>query len=184
MDSINDDPRVYKLFDEVKVHLDEIKPTRIFRSSAPNYEWDEDSADSDKTQDFWDPKKAFPFLRENNIDTIISFNNYPYDQKALDLLATPKDDKPAIEYFHFGVKDMGATKPETLREVIEKIKGKKQVLIHCGYGHGRTGTMVSALQLYCTKGKYPEEKDWEKVNHVETGSQKKLLRQWIAEGSK
>jgi protein-tyrosine phosphatase len=50
-------------------------------------------------------------------------------------------------------------------------------LVHCGHGHGRTGTCVTALQIGATRGFAPLEAEWKAVNHVEAEGQMTVLRE-------
>lgn len=179
----NKDEPVYRRFSEVVKYLDKIRPTQIFRSSAPNYTYiDHPDIDNDLSQNFNEPQKALPFLLENKIDAILSFNFHPY---APDDIAQLEQNK--IVYKHLPVADFRPPSSDTFRETLKFIEGKKRVLIHCGYGAGRTGTAITAIQLHCTKGANPPKDLWGEVeggNDVEIPSQIASLEKWIQDGCK
>jgi protein-tyrosine phosphatase len=134
---------------------------KLYRASAPNYAYRQKLTAS-----------AVQFLADNGIDSIISFNEHPYNDSEKELLANAK-----IEYKHLPVKDFHAPTLETLYSANEFFLQRESTLVHCGYGHGRTGTGLTGLQLYATKGALPLEGDWTEENHVETEQQVAVLRE-------
>ncbi|KAI0074638.1 hypothetical protein K474DRAFT_1625659 [Panus rudis PR-1116 ss-1] len=137
---------------------------KLFRSSSPNY------LGNDTTQHLED--KDVTFLVGQEIKHVISFNQYPYTQAEIHKL-----DAVNIGYTHLPVQDFTAPSREQLKKVYEIYTQNTSTLIHCGYGHGRTGTGVTAVQLYSTQGKNPPEIDWTTVNHVERDVQIAVLRE-------
>ncbi|KIY53763.1 hypothetical protein FISHEDRAFT_63269 [Fistulina hepatica ATCC 64428] len=117
---------------------------RLYRSSTPNY--DESKGDASQQQ-------AVDFLSSKGIDSIISYNESPYNAAEL-------------------------AQPRTFRETVAFMGMYRSTLVHCGYGHGRTGTGVTAIQLEATKGVSPPESQWVSVNHVERHSQMEALTRW------
>jgi protein-tyrosine phosphatase len=134
---------------------------KLYRASAPNYYSGQKLTDT-----------AVQFLADNGIDSIISFYDRPYNDSEKELLTNAK-----IEYKHLPVKDFHAPTIETLYSANEFFLQKESTLVHCGYGHGRTGTGVTGLQLYATKGALPLEGDWKAENHVEAEQQLVVLRE-------
>jgi protein-tyrosine phosphatase len=134
---------------------------KLYRASAPNYAYRQKLTAS-----------AVQFLADNGIDSIISFNEHPYNDSEKELLTNAK-----IEYKHLPVKDFHAPTLETLYSANEFFLQRESTLVHCGYGHGRTGTGLTGLQLYATKGALPLEGDWKEENHVETEQQVAVLRE-------
>src|SRR5262245_37448328 len=117
----------------------------LHRASAPNYiPYKQKLTES-----------AVQFLTDHGIDSIISFNAHPYTDDEKELLTSAK-----IEYKHLPVKDFHAPTMETLRSANEFFLQRESTLVHCEYGHGRTGTGVTGIQLYATKGELPLEADW------------------------
>jgi hypothetical protein len=138
---------------------------KLYRSSAPNYKH------GDYTQKL--TPAAVEYLTDNGIDSIISFNEYPYKEDEKQLLADAN-----ISYLHLAVEDLAAPTIPQLESAFTFFADLKRhsTLVHCGYGRGRTGTGVTALQLYTTRGVKPIESDWQ-GNYVETPEQMAVLRQ-------
>jgi len=139
----------------------------LYRSSAPNY------SGEDCTQQL--TPATVGYLTENGIDSIISFNDHPYKADEHQLLINAK-----INYLHLPVKDFGAPTLGQLENAITFFtKPEHQsMLVHCGFGRGRTGTGVTALQLHATRGREPDEIEWGR-NGVETERQSAVLRQLV-----
>jgi len=134
----------------------------LYRSSAPNY------SGKDCTQRL--TPAAVGYLADNGIDSVISFNEHPYKEDEQELLRNAK-----INYLHLAVKDFNAPTLGQLEDAITFFAnpGHQSTLIHCGYGHGRTGIGVTALELHATRGRKPDESEW----RVETEPQYAVLRQ-------
>ena len=152
----------WQRFEEVTKYLPTGK--RLFRSSAPHY----DGEDEIQTVTESDAQ----FLQTKGINGIISLNEFSYDSSSLALLKKYK-----IDYLHRPVIDFGSPTQADFAAANTFFLAHTVTLIHCGYGHGRTGTGVTALQLYATKGANPPESDWSSVNHVEKETQIQALRQ-------
>ncbi|KAF9234021.1 protein-tyrosine phosphatase-like protein [Melanogaster broomeanus] len=146
-------------FGEVTKHVTQGK--RLYRASAPNY------SDQKLTP------TAVKFLLDHNIKRIISANHHRYTDKEMALL-----DDNDIAYRHLPVPDFTAPTREQLTSAVDFYRGAENTgtIVHCGYGHGRTGTIVTALQLFSTWGDNPPEDEWKNVNHVETTEQAAVLR--------
>jgi protein-tyrosine phosphatase len=116
---------------------------------------------------------AVAFLTLTGIDTIVSFNQVPYTSEE-----QARVHKAGIFYRHLPVEDFQPPSYEQLRSAVQLFNDrlKSLTLVHCGFGYGRTGTGITALQLFATWGSDPPEADWEELNHVETDDQKKVLR--------
>ena len=129
---------------------------RLFRSSAPGY------AGGDKSQRL--TQTAVDWLTNNHINSIISFNEFSYTQAEMDLL-----DKAHIAYRHYSTIDWNSPSIQNLKAAATFHDELKDAvtLVHCGFGHGRTGTGISAIQLYAENGKRPTEEEWLEDNHVE-----------------
>lgn len=134
---------------------------RLARSSSPNYDG------YDKSQHMDDA--AVQFLLLHKISNVISMNQYrlsPAEERRL-------TDK-GISYKHLGVQDYRAPTLYDLEQAQHSFTSHSITLVHCGYGHGRTGTVITALQMYWgqdrTHGDY-------RANHVETPEQMAVLDQ-------
>lgn len=137
---------------------------RLFRSSCPNYKSprDDPSNGGDKSQRL--TRDAVDWLAANEINSIISFNQFPYKQDELELL-----EKANITYRHYATDDFTSPSIENLKAAVKfhaDFEGAI-TLVHCGYGHGRTGTGISAIQLYAEGGERPTEMEWIAENYVE-----------------
>ncbi|KAG7445387.1 uncharacterized protein BT62DRAFT_933223 [Guyanagaster necrorhizus] len=122
-----------------------------------------------------DPSQtAVNFLTDRGINTIISFNQYSYTSAEIALL-----EHAHILYRHFPVEDFQAPTIDQLTKAIDfhRFISNASTLVHCGYGHGRTGTGITALQLFATWGQSPPEADWARVNYVEQPAQVEVLKQ-------
>lgn len=146
-------------FDNWERVADRIPPTdKLFRSGAPYYSsGDQHSLD----------KKATDFLKTSGIKHVISLNSKAVSNTEIKekLLAA------GIAYTPLPVADFTAPTEEQLSTGNEAYKKHRDgTLVWCGYGHGRTGTMITALQIFAIKDKTPREilgHEHYKKNHVE-----------------
>ena len=154
---------VWRRFEQVTLHVH--PDHRLFRSSAPNY----DLSGRDVVQHF--TQEAVDFLIQNAINGIISFNSHPYSDAAQALLGAAN-----IAYLHLPVEDFAPPTIEQLAQAYNFYRDRRCTLMHCGYGHGRTGVGVTGLQLHVTSGQNPLEDHWRHHNHVERPGQMAVLR--------
>lgn len=111
---------------------------------------------------------AISFLVSKKISNIISLNSVVLDSATIKALKGQ-----GISYTQYKVADF---QPPTLDQLVAigknygtMAKAKKNTLVYCGYGHGRTGTAVSAIQIQAgVSANYDG-------NHVETDGQKDVL---------
>jgi len=141
---------------------------QLARSSAPNYK-DGVKYDADKAQLMDDA--AVQFLLLHKIKNVISMNQWE--------LSPPEKQKlsnKGISYTHLGVQDFHAPTLSQLEQAQHSYTSHihTATLVYCGHGHGRTGTVISALQLYSgqdrTDGDYYD-------NYVEAKEQIDVLDQ-------
>lgn len=131
-------------FDWVNGHIPD--SDRLARSSAPYYK-DEDS-DQRLTDD------SIRFLKDNRIEHVISLNS----QANNEAIKTKFKDNN-IAYTPLPVEDFHAPTLDNLKKgSTEFRKHRSGTLVWCGYGHGRTGTMVTGLQIYAKKDKTSPKK--------------------------
>lgn len=114
---------------------------RIFRSSQPYYNGNVD------TPPYWD-SSAVALLQQYAIAVVISLNhNAPYT-----LLGCIELTNAGIIHIHLPVVDFGTPTNHDLilgcTAIQDAIAKGHNVLIHCGFGEGRTGTMWTAWQIY------------------------------------
>jgi protein tyrosine phosphatase len=164
----NTDPDVYN---QVTNHIP--KDKTLIRSQAPHY------PGSDVIQHL--NSLDIKFLTDRKINCIISLNEKPYDDASKTLLTQNK-----INLVHRPVKDFQAPTTDDFKAIVKAVKDHKISLIHCGYGHGRTGTGVTGIQLYYTDGVNPTQAEVKAgVNHMERQGQKdavEALRTLIKNG--
>ncbi|PHH86374.1 hypothetical protein CDD83_10329 [Cordyceps sp. RAO-2017] len=142
------------------------KGDKVARSSAPYYSGGDES--QNMTVD------SVAFLKQHCITNIISLNHYADDDKIRTALKQAN-----IAYTPLPTKDFAPPTEAQLKEAWEAFcQHRNSSLVYCGYGHGRTGTVISALQIYaeCEKRSQGEltRKDYDK-NHVEEEGQRQVL---------
>ena len=110
----------------------------LARSSAPNYR--ELAQHSDTTQRV--DKLAATYLQLKQINAVISLNEHRLHEDQLQLLRG----HGVGHYLHVVVIDFQPPPKEKLLEAFEFMKNKRW-LVWCGFGQGRTGTMVTAWEI-------------------------------------
>jgi len=135
-------------------------PGQLARSSAPYY----NNQDSDQHMD----SSAVRFLVDHGIQNIISLNSEKLSAEEQNRLRVVE-----ITYNHIGVVDFTAPTREQFDLIHECAPGGRVTLVYCGYGHGRTGSAISALQLYY--GRRMREIDF-RENRVEDRTQYTALQ--------
>ncbi|WP_347900984.1 protein tyrosine phosphatase [Pseudomonas purpurea] len=120
-----------------------LKQPRVYRSSQPYY----DPVTGDTPQVIDAP--VIEVLNKFNIRLIVSLNHYEIEE-GRGLLGKYK-----IRYLFLGVKDFSAPTAskldEACRQINTTIKEGHSALIYCGYGQGRTGTMMTAWEMFATE---------------------------------
>ncbi|THC87932.1 hypothetical protein EYZ11_012623 [Aspergillus tanneri] len=155
-------------FELVGEHTD---PNHVLaRSSAPSYI---DELGKDGTQEL--SIRQADFLKENGFDNIISLNSERLSQAEENLLK-----ERGIGYTHLPVKDFHPPTLDDLRTGVAEYNNHRATLVWCGFGHGRTGTMISAIQIEVNAKSGLERltEDLFKKNHVEKESQFKILEKF------
>ncbi|KYK58800.1 hypothetical protein DCS_05818 [Drechmeria coniospora] len=141
---------------------------RLFASSSPNYNG-RDSSHRITTE-------TIEYLRANNITNIISLNEEANSDHIIRALAAAN-----IAYTPLPVMDyLSPTLHELERGWESFLQHRSGTLIWCGYGYGRTGTMITALQMYSQQQRSefrPWTSDDYRSNFVESESQIHTLNQ-------
>ncbi|KAH0593228.1 hypothetical protein MHUMG1_08950 [Metarhizium humberi] len=139
---------------------------RLARSSVPYY----NSQDSDQIL----THESIKFLKQQQITHVISLNHEANAEHIKTALLNN-----GITYTPLPVMDYTTPTLEDFKRGYKAFtKYRTGTLVWCGYGHGRTGTMISALQLYVEKEKPSPQAltrlDYDR-NHVETEGQRQIL---------
>ncbi len=105
----------------------------------------------------------FEFLKDNNIDAIVSLSEFPLDANLVEAFG--------FEVKHIPVRDFESPRLEQVGDFLKFAKkirtdGKKLV-VHCDAGAGRTGTM---LACYLVSKGYDAAKAIEEVRRKRPGS--------------
>ncbi len=105
----------------------------------------------------------FEFLKNNNIDAIVSLSEFPLDENLVEEFG--------FEVKHIPVRDFESPRMEQIQDFLKFAKeirtdGKKLV-VHCDAGAGRTGTM---LACYLVSKGYDAAKAIEEVRRKRPGS--------------
>ncbi|CUS10128.1 unnamed protein product [Tuber aestivum] len=111
-----------------------VVPDRLARSSAPYY----DGEDSDESIN----ETSIEFLHNHGIHNIISLNSVEITPREKGRLRAAK-----ISYSHIIVPECTAPTQEQFDQIWNAYKGALATIVYCGYGDGRTGMAISAIQL-------------------------------------
>lgn len=163
-------PTGWHRFEEVTAHIPR-GSHRLYRSSAPNYKTFERDGSQRLTQ------SAVDELAARCITRIIAVTTMPYSNKEQARL-----ESAGITYLHLEVRDFTAPTLEQIQRAVDVFSQEPiaSTLVHCGYGWGRTGTLVTALQLWQTKGQL-DLASVQAVNHVEKDEQRAVLKSYQQE---
>lgn len=113
---------------------------------------------------------AVKILKDKKVTYVISANEIELDAAQRKRLSDA-----GIGYKHEKVADFGVPTETQFKDVHRLWKAAKHCHLYCGWGHGRTGTYVSGIQIL--EGVYktqPKEADYKK-NHVEADEQMQAL---------
>lgn len=117
------------------------------------------------------------FLDKHGIRQVVSLNEFCLTQSEKDDLADS-----GIAYKHVGMTVAELFTPTLMQLVAVDIAysnvGTGATLVYCGDGHGRTGTAITALQMF--GGRLDMSRDDYKENNVETEAQMKVLDEILA----
>ncbi|KAI5859744.1 hypothetical protein GGS23DRAFT_584244 [Durotheca rogersii] len=130
------------------------------RSSASHYLSDNHDENIDE--------EAVQYLVKQSITSIISFNNY-----SLPVGATNRLKSQGITYDHIPVSEFYAPTLEQLNQLQDTYRSQKVTLISGGFGYGRVGTAISALQLFA--GRARSDGDF-RTNNVDSPDQIRVLK--------
>ncbi|KAJ7638089.1 protein-tyrosine phosphatase-like protein [Mycena rosella] len=138
----------------------------LARSSAPNY----NGEDSDQRMDV----RAIEQLVKLGVKSIISLNEHVLLKDEIEGLT-----RKGITYFHSPIVDFSVPTVDRMQNIFrEFVRNRDQnpprsSLVYCGYGHGRTGTVITGIQMLLGR-RFPNRAAY-RDNHVETGAQMDFL---------
>jgi len=130
-------------------------PGRLARSSAPYY----DGEDVDEAIN----ETSIEFLNNYKIKNIISLNSVELSPRQKDRLRAAK-----ISYSHVKAVECTAVTQEQFDEIWDAYNKAGATIVYCGYGDGRTGMAISAIQLF--QGRALVENDF-RANGVQCSTQ-------------
>ncbi|KAG0638996.1 hypothetical protein HOY80DRAFT_1076017 [Tuber brumale] len=108
---------------------------QLARSSAPYY----DGEDSDQSIN----ETSIGFLVRHGIKNIISLNSIELSSREKDRLRRAK-----ITYSHIKALEFTAPKQAQFDQIWNSYHNAGVTIVYCGYGDGRTGMAISAIQLF------------------------------------
>ncbi|PHH70462.1 hypothetical protein CDD80_5999 [Ophiocordyceps camponoti-rufipedis] len=164
-DTCSPDGHGFSRFTWVTEHL--LETDKLARSSAPHYSC------GDSSQHLND--ESIRFLHEKGIEHVISLNSEADNEAIVNKLVENN-----IKYTAIPVPDWASLSMGEMMMAISFFisEPERPTLIWCGYGHGRTGTLVTAIQMFrlrqMEKPLQLDEDDY-MSNHVETQPQRSLL---------
>ncbi|CUS08544.1 unnamed protein product [Tuber aestivum] len=115
--------------------LEWVVPNRLARSSAPYY----DGEDSDESIN----ETSIEFLHNYGIQNIISLNSVEISPREKGRLRAAK-----ISYSHIKALECTAPTQEQFDQIWNAYEKAGVTIVYCGYGDGRTGMAISAIQLF------------------------------------
>jgi len=130
-------------------------PGRLARSSAPYY----NGEDADEAIN----ETSIEFLHNYGIKNIISLNSVELSPRQRGWLRAAK-----ISYSHIKAVECTAVTQEQFDQTWNAYKEAGVTIVYCGYGDGRTGMAISAIQLF--QGRALDDNDF-RANGVQCTSQ-------------
>ncbi|OAA63217.1 protein-tyrosine phosphatase [Cordyceps fumosorosea ARSEF 2679] len=138
----------------------------LARSSAPYYVYDPTADDSDGTQKI--TKDTIKALKAKKINHVISANSQANNTEFVRAF-----EQAGIAYTPIPVRNWTSPTEHQFQQAWEgfqRHRGDGTTLVWCGYGHGRTGVVITGLQMYMDEergqlGQWSHA-DYE-ANHVE-----------------
>jgi protein-tyrosine phosphatase len=137
--------------------------------------------------------QALDFINSQKITTIYSLSDYEHDRNPELIKLLWENLFQGTEYIleingiYTEVKDFTSPSQEQLnvisQDVIKNMYLGKNVLVHCGYGAGRTGTVLSAIHMSIKENENPNTAiNFVRSKHlkdsVETNKQKNSLKKY------
>ena len=151
---------LHKIKSPVFRRFEWVIPGRLARSSAPYY----DSEDADQSMN----ETSIEFLDHYQIKNIISLNSVELSPRERARLRDAE-----IAYSHIKATEYTAVTQEQFDQIWDAYNKSGATIVYCGYGDGRTGMAISAIQLF--QGHVLDDKDY-RENGVQCPSQLAALK--------
>ncbi|KAG0638998.1 hypothetical protein HOY80DRAFT_1076023, partial [Tuber brumale] len=152
---------LHQLENQVFNRFEWVIPGRLARSSAPYY----DGEDSDQSIN----ETSIGFLIRHDIKNIISLNSIGLSSREIGRLRRAK-----ITYSHIKTLEFTAPTQAELALIWDAYHNGGVTIVYCGYGDGRTGMAISAIQLF--EGRALRDLDY-RANGVQCPSQLAALHE-------
>ena len=136
---------LHKIKNSVFRRFEWVIPSRLARSSAPYYNGEDADESINET--------SIEFLNSYGIKNIISLN-------SVELLPRPRGWLRAagISYSHIKTMEYTAVTQEQFDQIWNAYNKAGATIVYCGYGDGRTGMAISAIQLF--QGRALDDNDY------------------------
>ena len=151
---------LHKIKNPVFRRFEWVIPDCLARSSAPYY----DSEDADQSMN----ETSIEFLDHYRIRNIISLNSVELSPRERARLRDAE-----IAYSHIKATEYTAVTQEQFDQIWDAYNGSGATIVYCGYGDGRTGMAISAIQLF--QGHVLDDKHY-RENGVQCPSQLAALK--------
>ena len=151
---------LHKIKNPVFRRFEWVIPGRLARSSAPYY----NSEDADESIN----ETSIEFLNNYRIKNIISLNSVELSPRQKGRLRAAK-----ISYSHIKAVKCTAVTQEQFDQIWNAYDKAGVTIVYCGYGDGRTGMAISAIQLF--QGRALDDNDYME-NGVQCPSQLAALK--------
>jgi len=126
---------LHKIKNSVFRRFEWVIPDRLARSSAPYY----DGEDADEAIN----ETSIEFLHNHGIRNIISLNSVVLSLRQRDRLRAAR-----ISYTHIKAVECTVVTQEQFDQIWNAYDKAGVTIVYCGYGDGRTGVAISAIQLF------------------------------------
>jgi len=146
---------LHKIKNPVFRRFEWVIPGRLARSSAPYY----NGEDADEAIN----ETSIEFLKNYGVKNIISLNSVELSPRQRGWLRTAK-----ISYSHIKAVECTTVTQEQFDQIWNAYNEAGVTVVYCGYGDGRTGMAISAIQLF--QGRVLEDNDF-RANGVQCSSQ-------------
>ena len=152
---------LHKIKNPVFRKFEWVIPGRLARSSAPYY----DGEDADENIN----ETSIDFLNDYGIKNIISLNSVELSPRQKGRLRKAK-----ISYSHIKTEKCAAVTQDQFDQIWNAYDKAGVTVVYCGYGDGRTGMAISAIQLF--QGRALDDNDYME-NGVQCPSQLAALNE-------